>query len=173
MAAVGHSSSTSNTQKDTVNLRKPQEPVSPYRLHHSQEEHMTFSIKPRGVVHFSLAVTDLEVSKKFYTELLGLTFVRHSPAYEMMFLTAGKDFVTLCKSDAPIQPNPEGERRVHHAFALEPGAYEDAKAFLIEKGVEIIDEENRTTGTILGRQFYIHDPDMNVIELNDWAGKEF
>jgi catechol 2,3-dioxygenase-like lactoylglutathione lyase family enzyme len=134
---------------------------------------MAFSIKPRGVVHFSLAVSDLEVSKKFYTELLGFTFVRHSPAYEMMFLTAGQDFVTLCKSETPIRPNPEGGRRVHHAFALDPDAYDDAKNFLIENGVEIIDEENRTTGTILGRQFYIRDPDGNVIELNDWSGKEF
>lgn len=134
---------------------------------------MAFSIKPRGVVHFSLSVSDLEVSKKFYTEILGLTFVRHSTAYEMMFLTAGQDFVTLCKSETPIQPNPKGRRRVHHAFALAPDTYEDAKNFLLENGVEIIDEENRETGTILGRQFYIHDPDLNVIELNDWNGREF
>jgi catechol 2,3-dioxygenase-like lactoylglutathione lyase family enzyme len=134
---------------------------------------MAFSIKPRGVVHFSLSVSDLEVSKKFYTEMLGLTFVRHSTAYEMMFLTAGQDFVTLCKSETPIQPNPKGRRRVHHAFALAPDTYEDAKKFLWENGVEIIDEENRETGTILGRQFYIHDPDLNVIELNDWNGREF
>ena len=134
---------------------------------------MAFSIKPRGVVHFSLSVSDLEVSKKFYTEMLGLTFVRHSTAYEMMFLTAGQDFVTLCKSETPIQPNLKGRRRVHHAFALAPDTYEDAKKFLWENGVEIIDEENRKTGTILGRQFYIHDPDLNVIELNDWNGREF
>ena len=134
---------------------------------------MAFSIKPRGVVHFSLSVSDLEVSKKFYTEILGLTFVRHSTAYEMMFLTAGQDYVALCKSETPIQPNPKGRRRVHHAFALSPDTYEDAKKFLLENGVEIIDEENRETGTILGRQFYIHDPDLNVIELNDWNGREF
>ncbi len=131
------------------------------------------AIKPRGVVHFSIPVSDLETSKAFYTELLGLTFVRHSPAYQMMFLTAGNDYVVLCKSDMPIQPNAEGSRRVHHAFAVEAVAYDKAKAFLQEKGVEIIDEENRTTGTIRGRQFYIHDPDRNVIELTDWAGRDF
>ncbi len=134
---------------------------------------MVSAIKPRGVVHFSIPVSDLEASKKFYTELLGLTFLRHSPAFEMMFLSAGKDYINLCKSETPIQPNPEGGRRVHHAFAVEASAYDDVKEFLQKNGVEIIDEENRTTGSFPGRQFYVHDPDRNVIEITEWAGKDF
>jgi len=130
-------------------------------------------ITPRGVVHFSIPVSDLEASKTFYTDLLGLTFLRHSPAYGMMFLSAGKDYVVLCQSDTPLRPNAAGSRRVHHAFAAEPDAYEAAKSFRQENGIEIIDEEHRTTGTINGRQFYVHDPDGNVIELTDWSGKEF
>jgi catechol 2,3-dioxygenase-like lactoylglutathione lyase family enzyme len=131
------------------------------------------AIKPRGVVHFSIPVSDLEASKKFYTEMLGLTFLRFSPAYQMMFLMAGKDYVLLCLSETPIQPNPEGKRRVHHAFAVEPSAYDDAKVFLQKNGVEIFDEEHRATGTFPGRQFYIHDPDRNVIEFSEWSGKDF
>ena len=131
------------------------------------------AIKPRGVVHFSIPVSDLEASKKFYTELLGLNYVTFSPAYQMIFLTAGKDYVILCKSETPIQPNAEGKRRVHHAFAVEPSAYDDAKAFLQKNGVPIFDEENRTTGVFPGRQFYIHDPDRNVIEFSEWSGRNF
>jgi len=131
------------------------------------------AITPRGVVHFSIAVSDLEASKRFYTELLGLTFLRESPSFQMMFLRAGKDYVVLAKSDTPIKPNAEGGRRVHHAFAVEPAAYDSAKAFLQENGVEIIDEEIRTSGTFPGRQFYIHDPDGNVIELSEFEGKEY
>jgi len=134
---------------------------------------MVSAIKPKGVVHFSISVSDLEVSKKFYTELLGLTFLRHSPAFGMMFLSAGKDYITLCESETPIRPNPKGGRRVHHAFAVEASAYDAAKAFLQQNGVEIIDEENRTGGTFPGRQFYVHDPDRNVIEITEWAGKDF
>ena len=130
-------------------------------------------IKPRGVVHFSIPVSDLEASKTFYTELLGLTFLRESPAYQLMFLSVGKDYVVLAKSDTPIMPNAEGGRRVHHAFAVEPEKYDAAKAFLQENGVEIIDEEIRTSGTFPGRQFYIHDPDGNVIELSEFDGKEY
>jgi catechol 2,3-dioxygenase-like lactoylglutathione lyase family enzyme len=134
---------------------------------------MTSAIKPRGVVHFSIPVSDLEASKRFYTEVLGLTFERFSPEYQIMFLKAGKDYVLLCKSETPIQPNPEGKRRVHHAFAVEPSTYDKAKQFLGENGVIIFDEENRTTGTFPGRQFYIHDLDRNVIEFTEWSGKDF
>lgn len=138
-----------------------------------RKEQAVSAITPRGVVHFSIAVSDLEASKTFYTELLGLTFLRESPAFQMMFLSAGKDYVVLAKSDTPIKPNADGSRRVHHAFAVEPASYDAAKAFLQENGVAIVDEEHRTSGTFPGRQFYIHDPDGNVIELTEFDGKEF
>lgn len=130
-------------------------------------------IKPCGVVHFSIPVSHLEASKKFYTELLGLTFLRESVAYQLMFLQAGKDYVVLAKSETPIRPNAEGSLRVHHAFAVEPAAYETAKAYLQENGVEILSEELRSSGTFPGRQFYIRDPDGNVIELSEFSGKEY
>ena len=74
------------------------------------------AIKPRGVVHFSIPVSDLEASKAFYTEKLGLTFLRYSKPYEIMFLMAGKDYVLLCLSETPINPTPPGKRRgdAHH-----------------------------------------------------------
>jgi catechol 2,3-dioxygenase-like lactoylglutathione lyase family enzyme len=131
------------------------------------------AIKPRGVVHFSIPVSDLEASKAFYTELLGLRFVAFSEPYQMVFMAAGQDHVILCKSETPIRPNAEGKRRVHHAFAVEPAAYDDAKAFLQENGVAIFDEEDRKSGVFPGRQFYIHDPDRNVIEFSEWSGRAF
>ena len=36
-----------------------------------------------------------------------------------------------------------------------------------------MDEEHRSTGTFPGRQFYIEDPDRNVIEFTEWSGKAF
>jgi len=79
-------------------------------------------IKRRGMVHACIPVSDLDASKKFYTEMLGLNFVNFSPVYQLIFLTAGKDYLILAKSETPINPNPEGQRRVHHAFAVHPGA---------------------------------------------------
>ena len=134
---------------------------------------MISPIKPRGTVHFSIPVSDLELSQAFYTELLGFKFERFSPAYQMIFLTAGKDYIVLCKSETQILPNKEGGRRVHHAFAIDDSEYDASKNFLIANGVPIFDEEDRTAGTFPGRQFYIHDPDKNVIEFTIWNGREF
>jgi catechol 2,3-dioxygenase-like lactoylglutathione lyase family enzyme len=132
------------------------------------------AIKPRGMVHACIPVKDLEISKKFYTEMLGLEFLRLSEAYQLVFLMAGKDYLILAKSETPINPNPPGKRRVHYAFAVHPGAaYDAAKAFLVSKGIPILDEELRSTGVFPGRQFYVEDPDRNVIEFSEFDGKAY
>ena len=76
----------------------------------------------------------------------------------------------LAKSDAPLQRSAKDARRAHHAFKVDTRKYEDAKAFLAAKGVEVFEEEDRKTGVFVGRQFYIRDPDDTVIELTEWDG---
>jgi catechol 2,3-dioxygenase-like lactoylglutathione lyase family enzyme len=127
-------------------------------------------IEPRSVVHFSIAVSDLDASRKFYTDILGLTLVQTVPAAGMVFLRAGDDHVILARCDAPIQRNAKDSRRAHHAFKVDADKYDDAKAYLGAKGVEVFEEEDRKTGVFVGRQFYIHDPDGNVIEFTEWDG---
>ena len=127
-------------------------------------------IEPRSVVHFSIAVSDLDASRKFYTEILGLTFVQSAPALGMVFLRAGHDHVILARSDAPLQRDPKDSRRAHHAFKVDAEKYEGAKAFLASTGVEVFEEEDRKKGVFVGRQFYIRDPDGTVIEFTEWDG---
>lgn len=127
-------------------------------------------IEPRSVVHFSIAVSDLNASRKFYTEILGLKLVQEAPGIGMVFLKAGDDHVILAKSDAPLQRNAKDSRRAHHAFKVDADKYDDAKAFLATKGVEVFEEEDRKKGVFVGRQFYIHDPDGAVIEFTEWDG---
>jgi glyoxylase I family protein len=127
-------------------------------------------IEPKGVVHFSIPVSDLEVSRKFYTEILGLKLKFKAPGAGMVFLTAGEDHVILCKSETRIQRSAAENRRIHHAFRLEAGKYDEAKAFLAAKGVEVFEEEDRKKGVFVGRQFYIRDPDGTVIEFSEWDG---
>jgi catechol 2,3-dioxygenase-like lactoylglutathione lyase family enzyme len=73
-------------------------------------------IEPRSVVHFSIAVSDLEASRKFYTEILGLTLVQASPTTGMVFLRAGHDHVILAKSDVPLQRTAAG--RIMHSKSI-------------------------------------------------------
>jgi glyoxylase I family protein len=127
-------------------------------------------IEPKGVVHFSIAVSDLAASRKFYTETLGLTLIQDASAIGFVFLRAGDDHVILAKSDAPLQRNAKDSRRAHHAFKVDPDKYDDAKSFLASKGVTVFEEEDRKTGVFVGRQFYIHDPDGAVIEFSEWDG---
>ncbi len=127
-------------------------------------------IEPKSVVHFSIAVSDLETSRKFYTEVLGLKLVQTAPAAGLVFLQAGPDHVILARSDAPLHRSAKDARRAHHAFKVDADKYEDAKAFLSAKGVEVFEEEDRKKGVFVGRQFYIRDPDGNVIEFSDWDG---
>jgi catechol 2,3-dioxygenase-like lactoylglutathione lyase family enzyme len=126
-------------------------------------------IEPRGVVHFSI-VNDLDASRRFYTEVLGLKLVQAVPAAGLVFLRAGDDHVILAKSDAPLQRSAKDSRRAHHAFKVDADKYEDAKAFLASRGVEVFEEESREKGVFVGRQFYIHDPEGTVIEFSDWDG---
>ena len=127
-------------------------------------------IEPQGVVHFSIAVSDLARSRTFYTEILGLKLVHDGSSFGMVFLRAGNDHVILARSDAPLQRSPADSRRAHHAFKVDAEKYEEAKRYLASKGVEVFEEENRTKGVFVGRQFYIHDPDGNVIEFSEWDG---
>jgi len=127
-------------------------------------------IEPRGVVHFSIAVSDLDASRRFYTEILGLQLVTESSQYGMAFLRAGDDYVILARSDDPIQRSPKDSRRAHHAFKVDADRYDDAKTFLAAKGVEVFEEEDRRKGVFVGRQFYIRDPDGTVIEFTEWDG---
>jgi len=127
-------------------------------------------IEPRSVVHFSIAVSDLDASQKFYSEILGLTLVQTAPANGMVFLRAGNDHVILAKNDAPLQRDAKDSRRAHHAFKVDSESYEDAKTFLASRGVEVFEEEDRKKGVFVGRQFYIRDPDGTVIEFTEWDG---
>ena len=122
-------------------------------------------IETKGVVHFSLSVSDLDRSEAFYRDKLGLEVVQKIPSTGMVFFKSGDDYVILTRSKTPIDPNPGNEIFVHHAFRVDIGKYDDAIAHLRENGVEIIFEEDRRDGLFIGHQAYFHDPDRNVLEI--------
>ncbi len=122
-------------------------------------------IETKGVVHFTIPVTEPERSEKFYREVLGLETVQVVSQIGMVFMKSGEDHVILTRSETPVDPNPGNGFLIHHAFRVETDAYDDAKRQLAEHGIEIIFEEERHEGVFHGRQCYFHDPDRNVLEI--------
>ena len=122
-------------------------------------------LKTQGVVHFTIPVKDLDRSERFYTEIMGVERLRRNS--HMVFMRAGADCFVLTYSQKPIDPNVGNAHAIHHAFRVTAEDYEQAKAFLAEKGIAIFKEEDRRSGTFQGRSAYFHDPDRNVLEIID------
>jgi catechol 2,3-dioxygenase-like lactoylglutathione lyase family enzyme len=120
-------------------------------------------IKTQGVLHFSLAVTDLDRSRKFYEGVLGLKVVEQSP--RMVFLRTGDDYLILAKGNDPIKYNTNKGSPVHHAFKVKPEDFHSSIDHLRQNNVEVFNIENRAEGVFWGPQAYFLDPDGNKLEI--------
>jgi catechol 2,3-dioxygenase-like lactoylglutathione lyase family enzyme len=120
-------------------------------------------LKTHGVLHFSLPVTDLNRSRKFYEEVLGMKVIEQSP--RMVFLQTGDDHVILAKENPPIKYDSAQKTPVHHAFKVKPEDFESSIEFLRKNGVEVFNIENRNEGVFWGPQAYFLDPDGNKLEI--------
>ena len=123
-------------------------------------------VEIKGVAHFSIPVSDVDRSIKFYTEVVGCKFLSSLPNKSITFLDAAGICVLLIKRDAPIQKGgAEMSDGVHHAFMIDGDQYEAVKQSLKAKGVDIFFEEDRRGGTIDGPRFYFSDPDGTPLEF--------
>ena len=74
-------------------------------------------VEIKGVAHFSIPVSDVDKSAKFYTEIVGCKFLSARPDKKITFLDAGGVCLLLIKRPAPINKAPlEMSDGVHHAF---------------------------------------------------------
>lgn len=120
----------------------------------------------KGVAHFSIPVSDVDRSTKFYTEVVGCKFLGQRPDKVITFLDAGGVCVLLIKRPAPIVKGLlEGSDGVHHAFMLDAAAYQAAVDGLRAKGVDVFSEEDRRGGVIDGPRVYFRDPDGTALEF--------
>jgi catechol 2,3-dioxygenase-like lactoylglutathione lyase family enzyme len=120
-------------------------------------------LKTEGVLHFTIPVKDLDRAETFYTEIMGMRRIRRNN--HMVFMQAGGDCFALTYSENPVDPNVGDATDIHHAFRVTADEYIRAKAFLAQKGIRILKEEDRRSGTFRGRSAYFQDPDRNVLEI--------
>ena len=120
-------------------------------------------LKTHGVLHFSLPVTDLDRSRKFYQGVLGMKVVEQS--LRMVFLQTGDDFIILAKGNDLMKYDSSKTTPVHHAFKVKPDEFQSSIDDLRKNGVEVFNIEERNTGVFWGPQAYFLDPDGNKLEI--------
>jgi catechol 2,3-dioxygenase-like lactoylglutathione lyase family enzyme len=111
-----------------------------------------------GLNHLTLAVTDIERSCAFYTEILGCkpAAIWDAGAY----LTLGD--LWLCLSlDAARAAAPTEPEYTHYAFSIAPAGFTDFRARLLGAGV-IEWRKNKSEGD----SFYFLDPDGHQLEAH-------
>jgi len=121
-------------------------------------------IKIRKIGHLVYEVSDVERSRKFWTEMLGFT-VSDTNEFGMVFLRTSSDHHTIA-----LMPGKAGRRateglKVDH-LALELGSIEEllaARAFLKAAGVPVVWEGRRGPGG--NYSVHCHDPDGYDFEL--------
>ena len=113
-------------------------------------------IQASGVAHVVLHVNDVERSKKFYTEILGMTVYREDEG--QVFLHVGQQGVALFKKpgNAPLTA---GQDLNHLAFNVAAGTFESLKAELEQRGVAVSGRPGQD------RCIYFRDPDGHRLQL--------
>ena len=124
-------------------------------------------LKTHGVLHFSLPVTDLDRSRKFYEGLLGMKVIEQSS--RMVFLKTGENYFILAKGQQPLKYDTAQTTPVHHAFKVKLEDFESSIEFLRRSGVDVFNIEDRNEGVFWGPQAYFLDPDGNKLEI--YAGR--
>ena len=125
-------------------------------------------VKPTGILHFTLSVTDLDRARKFYEEVVGATYWRCNDT--SVFMRCGEQYFVLSQTGYHSPDNKDRDTLIHHAFIFEAHDFEAALAHVEACGVEVLLYEDKGHRSFSGRHAYFHDPDGNAIEFIDFQG---
>jgi glyoxylase I family protein len=112
-----------------------------------------------GIHHVSLVVTDLELSRRFYTQVLGLREIPRPATFDfvVVWYDLGAQHIHLVPRETADAPSPR-----HFALQVEDAAA--AREHFAKLGVP-----TRETTPIPGcDRFFVGDPDGNSIEIMQW-----
>jgi catechol 2,3-dioxygenase-like lactoylglutathione lyase family enzyme len=125
-------------------------------------------VKPSGILHFTLSVTDLDRARAFYEDVIGATFWRKNDT--SVFMRCGEQYFVLARTGYHTPQNRGRDSLVHHAFMFQGEDFDAALAHVESQGVEVLLYEDKGHRSFTGRHAYFHDPDGNAIEFIDYHG---
>ena len=131
-------------------------------------------VKITELDHIVLRNKDVEVSLKFYTEVLGLQAERIDEwrAGEVRFPSARINADTIIDffgTDQEPIGKEGGKNQDHYCMVIEPTDMEELKSKFEAMGVEIQAGPGKRWGSHGdGISLYIYDPDDNVVELRHY-----
>lgn len=123
-----------------------------------------------GVLETALYVADLDASRRFYRDVLGLEPMHAdarllayalAPAQVLLMFERGSTAETIQLPFGTIPPH-GGSGEQHLAFAIAGDALEAWQARLASHGIAI---EGRTDWPAGGHSVYFRDPDRHLLEL--------
>jgi catechol 2,3-dioxygenase-like lactoylglutathione lyase family enzyme len=120
---------------------------------------MTVPLQISQLDHCSVIITDVERSRRFYRDVLGLKEINKPRTFDFVVLwfDLGNMHIHLLLKEEPDTISPRH-------FALRVADAAKARAYFHEQGLAI-----RETTVIPGAdRFFIHDPDGNRIEIIQW-----
>jgi len=130
---------------------------------------MTSVTQVKNIDHVTLVVKNLEASKQFYVDLLGMEEVpRPAFSFAGSWFQAGNTQIHLILehtesgSAGNVQPDERVKSRTHHLAFLVEDATKAAEQ-LTGKGIDLISGPRpRPDGAI---QVFLNDPDGHVVEI--------
>jgi catechol 2,3-dioxygenase-like lactoylglutathione lyase family enzyme len=118
--------------------------------------------EPLGLDHVVLRVKDQEVSRRFYTEVLGCTLEHVNERISLVHLRFGDQLIDLL----PGARGPDGSGMDHVCLSIRCADLAAVRDALRAKGLAVegdVVERRGAFGT--GPSLYLHDPDGYRIEL--------
>jgi catechol 2,3-dioxygenase-like lactoylglutathione lyase family enzyme len=117
-----------------------------------------------------LYVHDLETTRQFYHELLGLPIIHYELRKHIFFRLGGSVLLCFNPDDSKTKTTPPshyGGGKQHVAFEVRESDYLKSKAEIKSKGIRILDEIVWKSGK---ESFYFEDPEGNVLEILPYNG---